>query len=179
RLATGGDQQVRAHDLAGLAVAVERHDDVVAALRQAETPGVGVHGDPLTAEERRHRLGDLLVLARDQARPDLDDRHFAAETAEHLAELEADIAAAQHQQMARQEINIHHRAVGEVGDAVEAGNLRDRRPAADIEEDPAGAQGFAADHDLMRPDEAAVTLIDGAVLAALERSFDAPGRLAD
>src|SRR6185312_7804211 len=32
---------------------------------------------------------------------------------------------------------------------------------------------------LMRPHEAAVTLVDGAVLAALERSFDAPGRLAD
>ena len=58
----------------------------------------------------------------------LDDRHLAAEAAVHLGELEADVAAADDRPGARgRKSSVHHRAVGQVGDLVDAGHRRHRR----------------------------------------------------
>ena len=55
----------------------------------------------------------------DQPRPHLDDGDLAPEAAKHLAEFETDIAAADDHQMLRQKIDIHHRAVGEIGHLIQ------------------------------------------------------------
>ena len=62
----------------------------------------------------------------DQARPHLDDGDFASESPEHLPELQPDIAAAHDDQVPGKKINVHHRAVGEVLDLIEAGHAEAR-----------------------------------------------------
>src|SRR5258708_202854 len=95
RSPSGGDQKVGAGDLPFSAVTVERHDDVVALFLDAEALGVPLRGHPRAIEESRHCLGNIFVLTRNEAWPDLHDRHLAAEAAVHLAKLESDVAATQ------------------------------------------------------------------------------------
>ena len=60
------------------------------------------------------RLGDVLVLAPDQPRRHLDDRHLGAEAPIHLREFEADVAAADDDEMPRHAVEREHRRVGEI-----------------------------------------------------------------
>ncbi len=75
--------------------------------------------------------------------------------------------------MPGQEIDVHHRAVGEIVDAVQTGDRGRRGAAAHIDEDPIGAQDRRADLHLARRHEARMPLVDAAIFQALERSFDA------
>src|SRR6266404_451173 len=142
---SGRHEQVGSPDLASAPVAVESHDDLAVALRDMQAFGVGADIDAFAAQERRDRLGHILVLARNEARAYLYDRDLAAEAAIHLSELEPDIAPAQHQEMPRQVVDVQHRAVGEIVDRVQTGDVGHHRPAADIDEDPVGAQDLRAD----------------------------------
>ena len=88
-----------------------------------------------------NRIGDVVVFAIDQARPFLDDGDLAAEAAEHLAELEADVAAADDDQMSAArcrgpviELLVRY---GTVVDALER---RHRGPRPDVDEDAIGLQ---------------------------------------
>ena len=74
------------------------------------------------------------------ARAHLDDGDAAAEAAEHLRELEPDVAAADDHEMRRDEVEIHHRDVRQIGHRIEPRHLRDQRPAADVDEDLVRAQ---------------------------------------
>ena len=81
----------------------------------------------------------VLVLARQEARALLDHRHLAAEAVEHLGELEADVAAAEHDQMGGERGEIEHPRVGEEGDGAgtgEAGERGQRRASPHVDEDP-------------------------------------------
>ena len=78
---------------------------------------------------------DVLVLARDQPRTLLDDRHLGAEAAVHLREFEADVAAADDDQMPRQRVELQDRAVGQRRHVVDAGHVGNARAAAHIDED--------------------------------------------
>ena len=138
--AADGQQHMRADDLGRALGAVDADGDLVAALGEADALGVQADIDAFALEDLLDRGGDILVFARDQARRHFDDRDLAAEAAEHLGEFEADIAAADDHQMPRQEIDLHHRAVGEEGDLVEPGHVGHDGPSADIDEDPLGAQ---------------------------------------
>ena len=51
-------------------------------------------------------LRDVGILARHQLRPDFDDSHFGAEAAIGLRQFEAGIAAADHDQMLRQDVEL-------------------------------------------------------------------------
>ena len=79
--------------------------------------------------------GDVFVLAGDEARHLFDDGDFAAEAAVHLPELEADVAAADDDEMLRQEVDLEHGGVGEVLDLIDAGHVGDAGAAADVDED--------------------------------------------
>ena len=80
-------------------------------------------------------LGDFGVLARDDLVVELDDRDVAAEAAEHLAELEPEVVAAEDDQVLRHLLEVHDVAVGQVLDLVEAGNRQDARAGAGVDED--------------------------------------------
>ena len=56
------------------------------------------------------------------------------------ASIEADIAAADDNEMVRQKIDAHHRRIRQVGHFVYAGHRRRQRPAADIDKDLSSVQ---------------------------------------
>ena len=113
--AAGRDQEVRADDLARLAADGHADRHLAAAALDPGRIGIGQDPDALVLEDLADRLRDVLVLARDQLAVALDDRHLAAEAAVHLAELEADVAAAQDHEVLGQEVDRHHRGVVEIG----------------------------------------------------------------
>ena len=94
--------------------------------------------------------GGILVLARDQPGGHLDDRHFAAEAAENLGELQADIAAANDDQARWREIDIQHRAVREIGNLAQSRYVGDESAAADIDENSVRTQGLVVDRHRRR-----------------------------
>ena len=84
---------------------------------------------------------DVLVLAPDQPIGHLDDRHFAAETPEHLTELEADIAAADDDQMSGMKSTSIIELLVRNGTRSMPGIDGTSGPAADVDEDAVGASG--------------------------------------
>ena len=119
---------------------------------------------------------DILILAGDETRRGLDDGHFASEAAIELRKFEADIAAAEHDQMRGQKIDVHHRAVGQIGDLVEARDRWNQGPSAYIDEDLIGPEHLIGDLDLLRSDKPGVALIDRASLQRLQGSLDGRAR---
>ena len=59
--------------------------------------------DALVLQDLLDRGGNVFVLPLNQARPHLDDGHLAAESPEHLAELQPDVAAAHDDQVLAEE----------------------------------------------------------------------------
>ncbi len=76
----------------------------------------------------------------------LQDSDFGAEAAIHLRELQANVAATDHDEMLRQKVDAHHGGVVEIGDLVEAFNRRDDGAAADVDEDLAGGEAVVANY---------------------------------
>src|SRR6059036_1241195 len=102
-------------------------------------------------------LGDVGVLAWRELRGALDDRHAAAEAAEHLPELKPDVAASQDQEVLRQHGEFHDRRGVERGNGVEPLQRGASRAAARVDEDQRCCQrlspGRAAYLDRLRADE--------------------------
>ena len=116
---------------------------------------------------------DVLVLALDQAGAHFDDGDLAAEPPEHLAEFQTDIAAADDDQVAREEIDIHHGGIGEVTDLVEPRHLGNDRARAHIDEDAFGGETPSPTATSRAETKRAAPLIDGAVRQALQPGLDA------
>ena len=99
------------------------------ALVEAQALRVEPEGDAFAFEHRLDRGRHLLVLAGDDARRHLDDGDAAAEAPVHLRELEADVAAADDDQVLGQEIDVHHARAGEERNVADAFELRARSAA--------------------------------------------------
>ena len=78
-------------------------------------------------------------------RRELNDGYLAAEAAINLGKLKSDIAAAENDQMGREEVHVHNRAVGEIVDLIKPRNGRRQRPPSDIDEYPLGLKDLAFD----------------------------------
>src|SRR5690242_10846633 len=113
-----------------------------------------------------------------EARSFFYDGDLAAEAPVHLAEFEADVAAADDEQVRRQEIHVHHAAVGEVRDLVEAGHVGDDGPSADIDVDARGGENLVVYGNFIRGFEARLALMYSAVVEAPDPLFDAGARSA-
>ena len=85
-------------------------------------------------ENPLHFIRDVRILPAHQLRPGLDDRHAAAEAAISLGQFEADIAAAEHDQMRRQVVELQSLDMGERPGGLEARNIRNCRVRSDVEE---------------------------------------------
>src|ERR1700757_3890639 len=131
---------MRASDFGGAGGAIDLCDDLVASLDEADAFGIESDLDALALDDVFDRRRHVLVLMANQPRRHFDDRYLAAKAAVHLAEFEADIAAADNDEMLRQKIDVHHRRIRQVGHFVYAGHWRRLRPAADIDKDPFSAQ---------------------------------------
>src|SRR5215470_17361541 len=96
--------------------------------------------DALALDDVFDRRRHVLVLVANKPRRHFDNRYPAPKPAVYLAEFEADIAAADNDEMLRQKIDVHHRRIRQVGHLVYAGHWRHQRPPADIDKDPSSAQ---------------------------------------
>src|SRR6202012_2940025 len=81
----------------------------------------------------RDGFGAVGILAANDLRGRVDDRHSTAETPVSLREFEADIAAAQDDQMRRHIIDFENVDVGKRPSRLEAGDTRHGAMRADIE----------------------------------------------
>ena len=130
RAPAGGDEQTVAPQLA----AVVELEDVVVALAPR---GGRVHSerelDAVAAQHLAERLAQRRRLARKHVLASLDEHHLAAEAAHGLRHLDADRAAAEHQQPARNLLHAGHLAV--CPDALQLAQSRHRR------HDRVGARG--------------------------------------
>ncbi len=107
---------MRASDFGGAGGAIDLGDDLVAAFREADAFGIQPDIDALELDDVLDRRRHVLVLAANEPRRHFNDRYLAAKAAVHLAEFEADIAAADNDEMVRQKIDVHHRRIRQVGD---------------------------------------------------------------
>ena len=103
---------------------------------------------------------------------EFDHRHLASEAAIGLCEFKTDVTAAQDDEMRREEIDVHHRAVGEIRDLIEAGDRGNRRARADIDEHAVGRDLRTVHCDFLFGDKAAMALVNRTAFQRLERSLD-------
>src|SRR5262249_13302400 len=119
-------------------------------------PGIEDEIHPLLLQCLFQRLAHVGVLARQELTAAVDDGDPAAEAAEHLPELQADVPAAQDEQVLRQLSQLEDALVGQVADPVEPRDGWDGWPGAGVDEDALALQLLLADAEAVRPDEARV-----------------------
>jgi hypothetical protein len=127
----------------------------------ARDPRIQANIGAVEMEELENRIGNVLVLSRKQLRAALQNGDAAAETDERLREFQADITAAQDDQMARHAIEFECLDVCERFGGAKTGDLGDSRVSAQIQEHPVALQSAHAavaqsNLDGFRPDEAAL-----------------------
>src|SRR5262245_30020741 len=166
--AADGEEQVRADHLGSAFRAAHPRHDVAPPRLEGRALGPDAYGDALLLQDAAQGGGDVLVLARDEPRAALQDRDLAAEAPVDLPELEADVAAADDDQVRRQLVERQEARVVEVRDALHPGHLGPGRARPDVDEDPLRAQHLAVDCDRVGPDEAAVPAQEADVLVLLE-----------
>jgi hypothetical protein len=101
-----------ANDLSITRLAFHHDRGIRAAPCEADAFGTKTNVDSLCLENVPHSRGHILVLAVDKTRSLLDDGHLAAEAAVHLRKLEADVTAADDDEVMRQDIEIQQGFVG-------------------------------------------------------------------
>ncbi len=143
--AAGGQQYMGAFDSRRALGAIEVHAHAISHARQRQALRVQAQIDAFAAEDLGDRVRDVFVFARDQPRPHLAYRDLRAEPPIHLREFQSDVAAADHQQMLRDEVDIHHARVVEQGHVARAGHIGNDGAPADVDED-ARRREFAIAH---------------------------------
>ncbi len=93
--------------------------------------------------------------------------------AEDLRKLEPDVASAHDDEVLGQHLEIHHRHVGEIGGAVDAGKGRHARPPANIHENLAGGELGTIHLDRVGAREPRMTVEHLAVLEPVHPVFEA------
>src|SRR5437773_1408778 len=104
RDASNSEEDVRAFDLRRILFAAYIHSDSVTALADVKAGGVEPEGDAFGLQNLLHCGGDVLILAAYDPRRHLDHGDTTAEAAIHLREFQADVAAADDDQVLGQEI---------------------------------------------------------------------------
>src|SRR5262249_50749942 len=143
-----------------------------ATLLETDAFGIGANLDALAAQDRFNRRRDVGIFAPDQSRPFFDYGHQAAEAAIHLGELEADIAAADDDQVPGKRFQLEDGSVGEVGDVVDTGHGWHDAATADIDENAIGADERLTDANFLRRLQARMAVENGAALHAAQPALD-------
>ena len=145
----------------------------------ADRLGVEQDFDAFGGQDALHLFGDIGILAAHELPARFDDRHATAEAAIGLRHFDADIAAAQHDQVRRQIVEFQRLDMGQRAGRFEARNIRNGGMRADIDDDlVAGEQAGAAivqgDLDGLRADEAAAAHDEfgAAALVGAQVEFD-------
>ena len=138
------------------ATSLERDAHAGAVGRDARIAHTEVELHPFALENLAHLCGHFFIFARDQAVGVFEHCDFGPETPVHLRELEADVAAADDDQVRRQEVDRHHRRVGQHRHAVQPRPIGQRRAPADVDENLRRLQSASVDLDGVRADESRV-----------------------
>ena len=138
--APDGKQQMRALNfLRGICVA-DTHRHALIFAGNGQVFRIALHHNPFCFQNRLNGRRHGFIFTRNQSWPGLDDRHAAAKATVGLCKLQADIAAANNDQMLRQKIDVHHAGIGEVVHPTQARNIRHRSTSADIDKNLASFQ---------------------------------------
>src|SRR6266849_9472886 len=167
---------MRADDLGRSIGARRAGDDRVTALGKADAFGTEADFDAFRLENFTDGRGDIFVLALEKTIGHFEDRHLTAKAAKHLAELEADVAAADDDEVLRQVIHLHYRAVGEVRHLPHPRHFRNHRASAHIDENAIRRDSLTADAYFPQRLEARVAQVNSAVVEVLQPRFDASSR---
>jgi len=140
---------------------------------EGDALGVEADFDAFALEDVEYGGGDVFVFVEDEAFGALDDGDLGAEAAVHLAELDADVAAADDDEVFRDGVERKKAGVGEVGDFVYAGEVGDRGATANVEEDLFGFEEVVAYADFVGSFEAGGAVVDGDFGVGAQGLFDA------
>ncbi|HEY3584518.1 MAG TPA: hypothetical protein VGL90_09080, partial [Casimicrobiaceae bacterium] len=140
--------------------------------------------DALRLQDSLQRVGDVVVLALDEMRAGVNDGDACAHPTIELAHLQPDVAAADHQQMARQFVMIQPVIGVDEPNVVDAVDRRHATAGSGIENDLRRVDPIASDIDpepiAFAPGEAGVTANEAWVAARLgELAIEVSDRLRD
>ena len=93
------------------------------------------NSNSLAAQDSLDFLSNVTILAAHELRPLLQYRHAAAEAAVGLSQLEAYVAAAEHDEVRRQVVELESLDIREWSGLFQPGNLGNCRVRPDIDED--------------------------------------------
>jgi hypothetical protein len=154
--------------------------------------GVQKNFDSVLLQNVQEFDDDIGILIPEQLGTLLEDRHAAAETPEELAEFEADVPAANDQEMLRDYVQLHDRSTVEKRDILETGERGYGGTATGIDKKSVGSERalgavLQANLDRARPGEAGFSkeeiksgsLFDARLAAVAEARYDVPLALAD
>lgn len=143
-------------------------DNAVIAFRQRDTFRIQPDVYALGLQDFAHRLGYVFVLPSNQARSHFHNRDFAPEAAIDLRELQPNITSADHDEMLGQEIDVHHRRIGEKRDVMNPRHVWNTGPPANINIDLVGLQNFIVDDHCVRRPKAGLALYDRTICRSSE-----------
>jgi hypothetical protein len=118
----------------------EKADIFARSPLHAERLGGHENFDAFVVKDPPYFIRDVHILMFSEPSSMLDDRHAAAEATIGLRQFETDIAAAEHDQMRRQIVELQSLDIGERFGSLEAGNVRKRRVRSEIEENAVAGQ---------------------------------------
>jgi hypothetical protein len=143
--------------------AIHLRECFVVSLQEADAFRIETNLDSFTFDDLVNGRGNV-VFAPNESRSHLDDGNFAPETAEHLPELEPDVAATDNDQMLGHEVDFHERAIVEKFDLLETRHRRDEGASAHVDENPIRCESVVANADLAGGFEARVSCDNCAVV---------------
>ena len=129
---------------------------------------VDANVDVLLPEDFGNGPRYIFVFTCNETRSELDDGDLTSKPAIHLSKFQTDIASSKHQQVPREKIHVHHRAICQIADIVEPRNRRDQCPSTHVDENLLGPERFIPNIDLFRPNKTSVALIDRAPFQRLQ-----------
>ncbi len=144
--------------------AVDANSHTVGVSGKADALGSCADPQPFGLQNLPDALRHILIFTGDESRRPFDDGDVRAEAPEHLRELQADITAADHDEVPRHPIQRQDGGVGEIRHVVDARHVGHEGTAADVDEDSRRGQLLLADAHRVRSFEPRVALDDRAAI---------------
>ena len=133
--------------------------------------GAQYKANPFALQGFLQSLCDICVLTREELLFAVDDRHPAAEPAEHLSELQANIPTAENEQVLGHFGQPHNAGVVQVVNLPEPFQVRHSRPGPGVNEDAFAFEQFLPGADLVRADEPGLSPVKVQGLSLLDFSL--------
>src|SRR5262249_19645883 len=138
--AASSNEEMRALKAAHLAVGSNFEMDAGSVARDSLGASFKQKVNAVRFEDICHCGGDVGIFLSEQSHTRLNNGDSASQSAEELAELEADVAATENHQMFGNDFQLHNGSAGEKPDVLEASDLRNGGTAAGVDEETIGCK---------------------------------------